>query len=55
MCSSDLFYQGREARPRGGVGMGLALVARIAKAHGGDVSAENLPGRGARVSVSFAA
>lgn len=48
-------YQGRGARPRGGLGMGLALVARIAKAHGGGASAENLPGRGARVSVWFAA
>jgi len=49
------FYQGREARQRGGVGMGLALVARIAKAHGGGARAENLPGGGARVSVWFAA
>ncbi|MFO0603765.1 MAG: HAMP domain-containing sensor histidine kinase [Polyangiales bacterium] len=49
------FYQGREARQRGGVGMGLALVARIAKAHGGGAKAENLPGGGARVTVWFAA
>lgn len=49
------FYQGREARQRGGVGMGLALVARIAKAHGGGARAENLPGGGARVTVWFAA
>ncbi len=48
------FYQAKDARKRGGVGMGLALVARVAKAHDGGASAENLPGGGARVTVWFA-
>jgi signal transduction histidine kinase len=48
------FYQGRDGRQRGGLGMGLALVARIARFHAGGARVENLPGRGARVTVWFA-
>ncbi|KFE72385.1 sensor histidine kinase [Hyalangium minutum] len=49
------FYRkdrGAEAREAGSLGLGLALVQRIAKAHGGDVFAENRPGGGARVGFS---
>jgi two-component system, OmpR family, sensor kinase len=34
-----------------GLGLGLALVARIARAHGGTVSAANRPGGGARITL----
>jgi two-component system, OmpR family, sensor kinase len=48
------FYRGRNSSERS-VGLGLALVRRIAKAHGGDAYAHNRPeGRGACVGVSFA-
>jgi signal transduction histidine kinase len=41
------------AREQGGVGLGLAIVKRLAELHGGSVLAENVPGRGARVTVSL--
>jgi two-component system, OmpR family, sensor kinase len=41
------------ARPEGGAGLGLAIVAAVAQAHGGTVRAENLPGGGASVVVSL--
>jgi len=43
------------ARPEGGAGLGLAIVAAIARAHGGSVRAENLPGGGASVVVTIPA
>jgi signal transduction histidine kinase len=36
-----------------GTGLGLAVVSRIVRDHGGSVSAENVPGRGARVSFQL--
>lgn len=51
----EAFYRGDDARreQRGGVGLGLALVRRIAEVHGGSVGAENLPEGGARVTISL--
>ncbi|WP_317987857.1 sensor histidine kinase [Hyalangium gracile] len=49
------FYRkdrGGEAREAGSLGLGLALVQRIARAHGGETFAENRPGGGARVGFS---
>jgi two-component system, OmpR family, sensor kinase len=50
------FYRkdrGGEAREAGSLGLGLALVQRIARAHGGDAFAENRPGGGARVGFTL--
>src|SRR5215470_3095426 len=42
-----IFESFRSGSSRGGTGMGLAIVKTIVEAHGGAVSAENLPGGGA--------
>ena len=44
----DRFYRAPAARGKPGSGLGLAIVKQVADAHGGDVSAENAPGGGAR-------
>ncbi len=45
----DRFSRADEARGRGGAGLGLAIVAAIAKAHGGAAHAANRPEGGADV------
>ena len=50
MCIRD---SGSAARHRVGTGLGLALVAEHAQAHGGEAWVEDRPGGGARFKVSF--
>jgi two-component system OmpR family sensor kinase len=49
------FYRADESRSRasGGVGLGLAIVAAVAEAHGGTVAATSEPGQGATFTVTL--
>jgi signal transduction histidine kinase len=51
----DPFYRGVESRAqqRKGSGLGLALVDRIARAHGGGVKVSNKPDGGARFVLTI--
>ncbi len=51
----ERFYRGNPARPAGGTGLGLAIVRGIARAHGGEATAENRPEGGARIIVRLPA
>jgi two-component system sensor histidine kinase MprB len=49
----DRFYRADDARKLGGSGLGLAIVRQAAEACGGSVEAQNAPGGGALLRVSF--
>ena len=49
----DRFYRAAHARRLPGSGLGLAIVRQTALAHGGNATAQNAPGGGALVQVSF--
>ena len=51
----ERFTRADAARTRGGAGLGLSIVALIARAHGGRASAANDPAGGARVSIELPA
>jgi two-component system OmpR family sensor kinase len=49
----ERFYRADESRSRssGGVGLGLSIVAAVARAHGGTVGVRSEPGRGATFRI----
>jgi heavy metal sensor kinase len=49
----ERFSRADTARPRGGAGLGLAIVSTIAKSHGGEAGASNGPDTGAIVSLDI--
>ena len=49
----ERFYRAEQARKLPGSGLGLAIVRQAAEAHHGFATAENAPGGGARLRVSF--
>jgi two-component system OmpR family sensor kinase len=49
----ERFTRADSARGRGGAGLGLAIVAAIARAHGGSAHADNLPHGGADVWIQM--
>jgi len=49
----ERFARAETENPRGGLGLGLAIVSAVAAAHGGRAQAENRPGGGAHVWVTL--
>ncbi len=47
----DRFYRGSSSRPDGGSGLGLFIVAAVAKSLGGHVTVDTAPGKGATFEV----
>ncbi|MFZ0039713.1 MAG: HAMP domain-containing sensor histidine kinase, partial [Solirubrobacteraceae bacterium] len=49
----DRFHRAADARSKPGSGLGLAIVRQAAEAHDGFVTADNAPGGGALMRISF--
>jgi two-component system, OmpR family, sensor histidine kinase BaeS len=49
----DRFWRGRQAAQTSGSGIGLAVAAELAQAHGGHLSATSQPGRGTQMTLAL--
>jgi len=49
----DRFWRGRQAARISGSGIGLAVAAELARAHGGALSATSTPGRGTQLTLTL--
>ncbi len=49
----DRFYRGRDAASVSGSGIGLAVVAELARAHGGRLDVASEPGEGTEVTLTL--
>jgi two-component system sensor histidine kinase BaeS len=51
----DRFWRGHRAEQISGSGIGLAIAAELARAHGGELTARSEPGRGAELTLTLPA
>ena len=49
----DRFWRGRQAAQLSGSGIGLAVAAELARAHGGQLTARSQPGQGAELTLTL--
>ena len=49
----DRFWRGRQAARVSGSGIGLAVAAELARAHGGDLAATSTPGQGTQLTLTL--
>ena len=49
----DRFWRGRQAAQTSGSGIGLAVAAELAQAHGGELTASSEPGRGTQMTLTL--
>jgi signal transduction histidine kinase len=49
----ERFYRGDESRSTEGAGLGLSLARAIARAHGGEITVESVPGMGSTFIVTL--
>jgi len=51
----DRFWRGRQAAQTSGTGIGLAIAAELARAHGGELEARSEPGHGTTITLRLPA